>query len=140
MKVHYLSICVCGKDDQRYSIVFNFKNIYLFPYFDVSLDLYHYLLLSCSNEYFYPVEETISDAYLTDTPSYFPFIEPNISLLPQGSLASMPSNALIFACEASFYFSFHFLLFLLFFSVNFLPLTFPIRNVLALLLAGPNTS
>ena len=50
-----LSICVCGKDDQRYSIVFNVKDIYLFLYFDVSLDLYHYLLLSCSNEYFYPV-------------------------------------------------------------------------------------
>ena len=54
VKVHYLSICVCGKDDQRYSIVFNVKNIYLFSYFGVSLDLYHYLLLSCSNEYFYP--------------------------------------------------------------------------------------
>ena len=27
-------------------------------------------------------KETISDACLTDTPSYFPFIEPNISLLP----------------------------------------------------------
>ena len=40
-------------------------------------------------------QETISDAYLTDTPSYFPFIEPNISLLPQGSLASIPSNTLI---------------------------------------------
>ena len=49
------SVCVCGKDDQRSSIVFNVKNIYLFLYFDVSLDLYHYLLLSCSNEYFYPV-------------------------------------------------------------------------------------
>ena len=55
LKVHYLSICVCGKVDQRYSIVFNVKNIYLFLYFDVSLDLYHYLLLSCSNEYLYPV-------------------------------------------------------------------------------------
>ena len=50
-----LSICVCGKDDQRYSIVFNLKNIYLFPYFSVSLNVYHYLLLSCSNEYFYPM-------------------------------------------------------------------------------------
>ena len=50
-----LSICVCGKDDQRYSIVFNVKNIYLFAYLSVSLDLDHYLLLSCSNEYFYPV-------------------------------------------------------------------------------------
>ena len=40
-------------------------------------------------------ETIISDAYLTDTPSYFPFIEPNISLLPQGSLASIASNALI---------------------------------------------
>ena len=40
-------------------------------------------------------QETISDAYLTDTPSCFLFIEPNISPLPQGSLASVPSNALI---------------------------------------------
>ena len=40
-------------------------------------------------------QETISDAYLTYTPSYFPFIQPNTSLLPQGSLASIPSNALI---------------------------------------------
>ena len=51
-----LSICVCGKDDQRHSIVFNVKNIHLFAYFGVSLDLYDYLLLSCSNEYLnYPV-------------------------------------------------------------------------------------
>ena len=50
-----LSTCVCGKDDQRYSIVFNVKNIYLLAYFSVSLDRYHYLLLSCSNEYFYLV-------------------------------------------------------------------------------------
>ena len=47
-------------------------------------------------------QETISDAYLTDTPSYFSFIEPNISLLPQGSLASIPSNALIFIFELYF--------------------------------------
>ena len=40
-------------------------------------------------------KETISDAYLTDTPSCFPLIEPNISPLPQGSLVSIPSNALI---------------------------------------------
>ena len=40
-------------------------------------------------------QETISDAYLTDTPPYFPFVEFNISLLPQGSLASIPSNDLI---------------------------------------------
>ena len=40
-------------------------------------------------------QETISDAYLTYTPSYFPFIKPNTFLLPQGSLASIPSNALI---------------------------------------------
>ena len=38
-------------------------------------------------------KETISDPYLTDTPSCFPFIEPNICPLPQGSLASIPSNA-----------------------------------------------
>ena len=56
LKVHYLSICVCGKDDQRHSIVFNVKNIHLFAYFGVSLDLYDYLLPSCSDEYFYPVE------------------------------------------------------------------------------------
>ena len=42
-------------------------------------------------------QETISDAYLTDTPSYFPFIEPNVSLIPQASLASIPSNALIYS-------------------------------------------
>ena len=44
---------------------------------------------------FIQLQETISDAYLTYTPSYFPFIKPNTSLLPQGSLASIPSNALI---------------------------------------------
>ena len=63
-----------------------------------ALDLYHYLLLPCSNEYFYPVARDY--AHLTDTPPYFPFIEPNISPLPQGSLASIPSNALI---EQSFW-------------------------------------
>ena len=42
-------------------------------------------------------QETISDAYLTYTPSYFPFIKRNTFLLPQGSLASIPSNALIFS-------------------------------------------
>ena len=77
----------------EYSIVFNVKNIYLFPYFGVSLDLYHYLLLSCNEKNFYP--ETISDTYLTDTHLCFPFIKPNIFLLPQGSLASIPSNTLI---------------------------------------------
>ena len=40
-------------------------------------------------------QETISDAYLTDTPPYFLFIVLNISPLPQESLASIPSNALI---------------------------------------------
>ena len=55
LKIHCLSICVCGKDDQRYSIVCNVKNIDLFAYFGVSFDLYHYLSLSCINEYFYPV-------------------------------------------------------------------------------------
>ena len=30
-------------------------------------------------------QETISDAYLTDTPPYFPFIELNISLSPRKS-------------------------------------------------------
>ena len=40
-------------------------------------------------------KETISDAYLRDTPLCFPFIEPDISPLPQESLASIPSNALI---------------------------------------------
>ena len=49
-------------------------------------------------------QETISDAYLTDTPSYFPLIEPNISLLPQGSLAGIPSNALIQLCIKCFAF------------------------------------
>ena len=50
---------VCGKDDQRHSIVLNVKNIHLFAYFGVSLDLYDNLLLSCSNEYFYPVARDI---------------------------------------------------------------------------------
>ena len=40
-------------------------------------------------------QETINDTYLTDTPPCFPFIEPDISLLPQGSLVSIPSNALM---------------------------------------------
>ena len=52
----HLRICVCGKDDQRHSIIFNVKSIHLFAYFGVSLDLYDYLLLSCSNDYFYLVE------------------------------------------------------------------------------------
>ena len=49
-----------------------------------------------------------------------PSIEPTICLFPKDSLASIPSNvnALI--------------LFLLFFSVNFFPSTFRIRNVLVL--------
>ena len=76
LKVHYLSICVCGKNDQRHSIVLNVKNIHLFAYFGMSPDLYDDLLPSCSNEYFFQWQETISDAYLTDTPSCFPFIEP----------------------------------------------------------------
>ena len=57
-------MCVCGKDDQRHSIVFNVKSIHLFAYFGVSLDLYDYLLLSCSNNTFIQWKETISDAYL----------------------------------------------------------------------------
>ena len=63
----------------------------------VSLDLY------CIIFYYHAVmnifiqwQKTISDTYLTYTPPCFPFIEPNVSLLPQGSLASIPSNALIF--------------------------------------------
>ena len=44
------------RDDLRHSIVFSVKSIHLFAYFGMSLDLYDYLLLSCSNEYFYPVE------------------------------------------------------------------------------------
>ena len=39
-------------------------------------------------------QETISGVFLTDTLPYFPFIELDISLLPQGSLASIPSKAL----------------------------------------------
>ena len=69
-------------------------------------------------------KETTGDAYLTDTLSCFPFIEPNISPLPQGSLASIPINVLISFSSS-------------FFSVNFLPLTCSIRNVLALLLTAP---
>ena len=86
------------KDDQRYSIVFNVNNIYLFAYFGMSLDLYHYLLslfYHAVMNTFIQQRETISGAYLTDTPLCFPFIEPDTSLLPQGSLASIPSNALI---------------------------------------------
>ena len=67
-------------------------------HFGVSLDRYHYPLLSYSNEYFIQWKETIRDTYLTYAPAYTPscflFIEPNISLLPQGSLAIIPSNAL----------------------------------------------
>ena len=74
MNVHCLSICVCGKDDQRYSVVCNVKNIYLLAYFGVSLDPYHYLLLSCSNEYFYPVailvEQDVDVLLLTETKVY----------------------------------------------------------------------
>ena len=77
------------------SIVCDAKNVYLFSYFGASLDLYQYPLLSCNMNTFMQWKETISDTYLTDTPPCFPFIEPNISLLPQGSLASIPSNALI---------------------------------------------
>ena len=40
---------------------------------------------------------TISDTYSTETPLSSLSIEPNISLLPQGSLTSIPSNALISA-------------------------------------------
>ena len=47
-------------------------------------------------------QETISDAYLAYTPSYFPFIKPNTFLLPQGSLASIPSNALIQKIELGY--------------------------------------
>ena len=67
-------------------------------HFGMSLDLYHYLLLSCGNgNTLIQWQEAISsDTYLTYTPPSFLFIESNISLLPQGSLASIPSNALIF--------------------------------------------
>ena len=55
LTAHCLSIFVCGKDDQRYSVVCNVKSVHLFAYFGVSLDLYHYIFLSRSDEYFYPV-------------------------------------------------------------------------------------
>ena len=95
MKVHCLSICVCGKDDRRYAILCNVKNIYLFAYFGVSLEtftiiFYYHAVMNT----FIQWQETISDTYLTDTSSCFPFIEPNISLLPQGGLATIQSNAL----------------------------------------------
>ena len=44
-------------------------------------------------------QASISDAYLTDTHPYFPFIELNISLLPQGSLASIPNKNLIISAN-----------------------------------------
>ena len=78
-----LSICVCGKDDQRHSIVFNVKK---------------YAVMNT----FIQWKETISDAYLTDTPLCFPFIEPNISPLLQGSLANIPSNTLIGVTSSPF--------------------------------------
>ena len=58
-------------------------------------------------------QETISDAYLTYTPLCFPFIEPNISLLPQGSLTSIPSNTLILCKYAPQFRP------LVFYSINF---------------------
>ena len=94
MKVHYLSICVCGKADQSYSIVFNVQNIcFLISacHLTFTIIFYYHVVMNT----FIQWQETISDAYLTYTPSYFPFIEPNTSLLPEGSLASIPSNALI---------------------------------------------
>ena len=76
MKVHYLSICVCGKDDQRYSIVFNVKNICFLisaRHLTFTIIFYYHVVMNT----FIQWQETISDAYLTYTPSYFPFIEPN---------------------------------------------------------------
>ena len=101
MKIHCLSICVCGNDDQRYSIVCNVKKIFICLlisacHLTFTIIFHHHALMNT----FIQWRKTISDTYLTDTLPCFPFIEPNISLLPQGSLASIPSNALIFACES----------------------------------------
>ena len=54
--------------------------------------IYHYHALMTTT--FIQWQKTISDTYLTDTPPCFPFILPNTSLLPQGCLASIPSNAI----------------------------------------------
>ena len=60
-----LSICVCGKHDQRYSIVFNVKNIYLFPYIS-ACHLTFTIIFYCHGvmNTFIQWQETISDAYL----------------------------------------------------------------------------
>ena len=92
-------------------------------------------------------KETISVTYLTDTPSCLPFIEANVYLLPQVRLTSIPRNALIGRGEGhmarglhcsrgsrkvsqlNFFYIILLSHFLLFFSINFLPLTCSIRNV-----------
>ena len=76
-----LSICVCGKDDQRYSIVFNIKKIFiclLISGFHLTFTIIFYYHAVMNT--FIQWQETINDAYLTDTSPYFPFIEPNVSL------------------------------------------------------------
>ena len=56
----YLSICVCGKDDQRYSIVFNVKNICpLISACHLTFTIFYYLVMNT----FIQWQETISDAY-----------------------------------------------------------------------------
>ena len=89
------SICVFSKDDKRHSIVFNVKKficlLILWCHLTFTIIFYYHAVINT----FIQWKETISDAYLTDTPSCFPFIDPNISPLPQRSLASIPSNTLI---------------------------------------------
>ena len=112
-----LTICVCDKDDQRHSIVFKAKIFICLLisacHLTFTIIFYYHAVMNT----FIQWKEAISDAYLTGTLRVF--IEPNISLLPQGSLANVPSTERFDL--------------LLFFSVNFLPLTCFICNGLALL-------
>ena len=69
-KVHYLSICVCGKDDQRYSFVFNVKIFICFLisacHLTFTIIFYYHAVMNT----FIQWQETISDAYFTDTDSF----------------------------------------------------------------------
>ena len=94
-KVHCLGTFVYGKDDQRYSVVCNVKIFICFLISACHLTFTIIFYCHAVMNTFIQWQETSSDTYLTCTPLCFPLIEPNISLLPQGSLASIPSNSLI---------------------------------------------
>ena len=71
----------------------------------MSLDLYYYLFdYHAVMNTFIQQQETLSDTHSTYTPPCFPSIELNMSLLPhgQGSLTSIPNNALIFTETQTF--------------------------------------